>query len=97
MMIFSRPACEILEAKDHQQLKDALRKRNIGAVALEEESLTGRWDHSYLLHALADPEIAALTHYKGILIYRLLDDTSISRPRRLNDSSPFEEMEIDLP
>jgi len=78
MLIFSRPACEFLEAQDHQQVKEALRKWSIGAVALEEESLAGRWDHSRLFHALADPEVAVLTHGKGILIYRVHDDAPAS-------------------
>jgi hypothetical protein len=78
MLIFSRPACEILEAQDHRQVKEALRRRNIAAVALEEESLAGRWNHTHLLHALADPEVAALTHPKGILIYNIHDDAPVS-------------------
>jgi hypothetical protein len=78
MLIFSRPACEILEAQDHRQVKEALRRRNIAAVALEEESLADRWDHSHLLRTLADPEVAALTHQKGILIYSIHDDAPVS-------------------
>ncbi len=78
MLLFSRPACDILEAQDHLQLKEALRRRNIAAVVLEEESLAGRWDHSRLLHTLADPEVTVLTHHKGILIYRLRDNASTS-------------------
>ena len=78
MLIFSRPACEILEAQDHRQVKEALRRRNIAAVALEEESLADRWDHSHLLRTLADPEVAALTHQKGIMIYSIHDDAPVS-------------------
>lgn len=78
MLIFSRPACEILEAQDHRQVKEALRRRNIAAVALKEESLTGHWNHSQLLHTLSDPEAATLTHQGGILIYCIHDDNPLS-------------------
>jgi hypothetical protein len=84
MLIFSRSACDILTAKNPQQVREVLHGKNIGVVALEEESLSGYWNRSRLLQALSEPETAVLTRGKGILLYRLCEDAAV--PQRSGPS-----------
>lgn len=71
IIVYSRPTAPLIQAKNESEVRAALAKLNIGAVALTREDITGWWDQIPLFDFLNNSETAFIPGDTGISQFQI--------------------------